>query len=157
MPGADQPDSIWLNCPGCRYYLGMPRTGAEKCPSCGVVIEDAARSADAERERRRLKWGWIVLPSSLQFITIALILGACTVSKVREGKFELAWGGGFLLVGFGLLAFFFGAISILIERRDLVEKCGGRRAVLLSAACLGAVTLMQFILCELLSEPFFLE
>lgn len=143
----------WLNCPGCRYYLGEPRTGAQKCPSCGVVLEESARAADAERQRRRWKWRWILLPSALQFGAILLVLGTCVVNESRSGNFEVPFGGGLLLAGFGLLAFIVGALSVFIEWRDLVDKCGGRRALLLSAACLVAVTLLQFILCDLLSEP----
>lgn len=142
MSSADEAaPQTWLNCPGCRYYLGEPKSGAQKCPSCGVVLGESARAA-AERERRRLKWRWILLPSSLQFGAISLVLGTCLVNEIRRGNFEVPSGGGFLLAGFGLLAYLFGALSIIIEWRDLVEKCGGRRALLLSAACLVVVTLL---------------
>lgn len=156
MPGADKPESTWRNCPGCRYYLGMPRTGAEKCPSCGVVIQDAANRVRETRtrriaRRRRLRWHRIVLPSVPSLGAIGLVLGFWLTNFVRNGTPRMP-PAGVLLMMFGVIAFAAGALVILVEWRDVLERCGGRRAVLWSAGSLVAVTFVQLMMCGLLSE-----
>ncbi|MCC6969862.1 MAG: hypothetical protein IT434_06520 [Phycisphaerales bacterium] len=156
MPGADKPDSTWLNCPGCRHYLGMPRTGAEKCPSCGAPFEDAEHAAAGTRSRRiarrrRLRWYRIVLPSVPSLGAVGLVLGCWLTNFVRNGTGRMP-PAGILLMMFGVIGFAAGALVILVEWRDLLERCGGRRAVLCSAGALVTVTFVQLMLCGLLSE-----
>ena len=101
--------------------------------------------------RRLLRWRLITLPSVPSLGAVGLVLGFWLTNFVRNGTGRMP-PAGVLLMMYGVIGFAAGALVILVEWRDLLERCGGRRAVLCSAGALVTVTFVQLMMCGLLSE-----